>query len=350
MKKTFVLMLVVLLMTAPMFAGVVKKSKSDVTFKGFGKFSLTQNEKLTADQKWTDSKSDFKGQGIAGGLAAKTILRPGEKSVIIDLPGSSVYTLDNKKKEYTVSPIKKISEETKGGQPKAQEETQGKEEAAESDVKITRNEFKVEDTGETATINNFPCRKYAVTWITDWENTKTGEKGSNRLTSLVWTTPFNGTLQAAQEEELRFSRGYLEKMEINTEKMQQDVLGTNWMTMMNSMGRNRAQTSPEESKVAAEMKKIEGYPVVIDGKYFVASTGGKPETGGPATEEQQEQPKSIGGVFGGLAKKVIKKKPAETEGGPEQPMLSFYTEVTELSLADLSKNDFQVPAGYKQKG
>jgi hypothetical protein len=346
MKRAFIVAVVILVLAGSMFAGVVKKTKSDVTFKGFGKFSSIQSEKLTAEQNWTNSKSDFKGQGIVGSLAGKALLRSGDTGEIIDLVAMSIYHLDHKKKEYTVSPIKKLTEEMAGGRPKAKVETQERGEQPESDIKITRSEFKVEDTGETATINNFPCRKYSVTWIMEWENTKTGEKGSNRLVSLVWTTPETGTLQAAREEESKFSRAYLEKIGINVEQMQQDVLGTNWLTLLNTMNPTKAKASPDVSKFASEMKKIQGFPVVTDGKYYV--TGQKPATE-TAEKEQEEQPKNVKGLFGGLAKKALKKKTVEKEGGAEEPALAFYTEVTEISLADLSKSDFQVPAGYNKK-
>lgn len=344
MKRAFILGVVILFLAAPIFAGVVKKSKSDVTFRGFGKFMLTQSEMLTTDQKRTDTKSDFKGQGIVGGLAGKTVLKSGDTGEILDLPGMSIYSLDNKKKEYTVRPIKNLTEEMAGERPGAKEEPEGKEQEAESNIKITRNELKVQDTGETATINNFPCKKYTVTWIMEWEDVKTGDKGSSRLESLVWTTPYSSTLEKAREEETQFSRAYLEKMGINMEKMQQDILGTSWLALLNSMSPGQGQAQPDTSKFVGEMKKIQGYPVVTDGKYYL--TGQKAQ----AEAEQEEQPKSVKGVFGGLAKKVLKKKPSETQGGAQEPALTYHTEVTELSLADLGANDFQVPAGYKKKG
>ena len=111
MRKTLISAMIVLILAGPMLAGVVKKTKADVMFKGFGKFSLALSEKLTAELKWADMKSDFKGQGIAGGLASKTILRSGDTGEIIDLVQSTVARLDNKKKEYTVGPIEKIETE-----------------------------------------------------------------------------------------------------------------------------------------------------------------------------------------------------------------------------------------------
>lgn len=346
MKRAFILLAVILVLAAPIFAGVVKKTKSDVTFRGFGKFTLAQSEKLTPDQKWTDSKSDFKGQGLAGGLAGKTILRSGDTGEIIDLPGMSIYQLDNKKKEYTVSPIKKLTEELAGEEPEAKEEPEEKEEEVESDIKITRSEFKVEDSGETATINNFSVRKYLVHWLMEWEDVKTGEKGTNRLETLVWTTPMTGTLEKAQEEEAKFSRAYLEKIGIDVDKMQQDILGTNWLALLGTMSRDKGKAHPDTSKFAQEMQKIKGYPIVTDGKYY--STRQKPTTES-AEKEQEETPKDVKGALGGLLKKTLKQKPKQTEGSAQDPALTYYTEIVEVSAADLGAQDFQVPTGYKKK-
>jgi len=340
MKKTLILLAVLIILASPTFAGVVKKSKADVMFKGFGRFTSLQNEKLTAEQRWMDSKNEFKGQGFLGGLAGKTFLRSGDVGEIIDLPASSIYNLDLKKKEYTVRPIQKLSEETKGERPEAKEE---KEEvgATESEIKIIRNELKVEDTGESKVINNFPTNKYAVTWLTEWENTRTGEKGTNQLLTSVWTTPLSDVIKKAEEEEMKFSSEYLKKLGVNVKEMQQEILGTNWLSLLNTMNKAKGRPNEDFSKFANEMKKIKGYPVIVDGKYYTKSEK-------PQGEKEEEESKGAKGLFGGLAKKVLKKK--STEGESQEPSLSYYTEIMELSLADLSGSDFQVPADYKKKG
>ena len=343
MKKMLIVGTIVLFLAGPMLAGVVKKTKADVTFRGFGKFSLAQSEKLTGDQRWTDSQSEFKGQGIAGGLAGKTILRPGNRGEIIDLPQSSVFKLDNKKKEYSVGPIKKIEEETEGEKAEAGKETEAEE--AESHIKITKNEFKVEDTGEESTVNNFAVRKYLIHWLTEWENTETGDKGSSRLETLVWTTPMNETFQKAQEEERRFLRAYMEKIGLNAEKTQQDILGTSWLTILDSLGKAKGQPGRDYSKAAGELQKIKGYPIVVDGQYF--TTGQK--AAGEGAEGGQEEATDVKGAIGGLLKKTLKKKPADTAASANEPSLTYHTEVLEISTPDLGTGDFQVPAGYKKK-
>jgi hypothetical protein len=340
MRKATALCTVLLILAAPAFSGVVKKTKSEITFRGFGKFSLTQNDKLTVEQRWTNSLSDFKGQGIAGSLAGKTILRPGDTGEIVDLPGSTVYRLDNKKKEYTAEPIEKLKDQLAGEEAETEEEPE-----AESKTKITKNELKVEDTGEESAINNFPVRKYLVLWILEWENTETGEKGASRLDTLVWTTPMSGSIEKAQNEEMKFSSAYLEKIGVDVGKMEQDVLGIRWMAILDSVGQAKGRPGRDYSKAAAEMQKIKGYPIVIDGKYFVS--GEKPA--GAAAEEEPAAT-DVKGRLGGMFKKALKKKPADAGAGANEPSLAYRTEVLEISTPDLGSADFQVPAGYKKKG
>jgi len=341
MKKAITLGAVLLVLASPAWAGVVKKTKSEINFRGFGKFSLVQSDKLTAEQKWSNMVTDFKGQGVAGGLAAKTILRSGDTGEIIDLPQATVYRLDNKKREYTVSPIEKLKEELAKGETETGEEA---EEEEEREIRVTKNELKVEDTGEESTINNFPVHKYLLHWLLEWEDTATGEKSSSRLESVVWATPVDDRLKRAMEEEMKFSRAYLEKIGVEMGKMEEDVLGVRWLSILDSFSLAKGRPSRDYSKAAHEIQKIKGYPVVIDGKYFVS--GEKPA----ASAEEEPAATDVKGRLGGLLKKTLKKKPVETGTGAEEPSLTYHTEVLEISTPDLSATDFQVPAGYKKKG
>jgi hypothetical protein len=337
MKKRILVLGIAAAMVVPAFAGVVKKTQAEVVFKGFGKLAMTQSTKLVPEKQWTDTQSDFKGKGLLGGLAAKTVLRSGAYGEIIDLPALSVTRLNPKKMEYTVDPIKKFEDDK--GAAKGEE---GKEEKpAESDIKIIKSEFKVVDTGETADVNGFPTTKYVVTWTVDWENVRTGEKGTNSLQTDVLATPFSPAIVEARNEETKFSKGYMKALGLDQEKLAGDVLGTSWMSILEGMNaaKGRPGLSPDAAKAAAEMTKIKGYPIVIDGKYFATSDKPKGEEGGESSK---------GGLFGGLAKKVLKKKPSEAEAN--EPVLSYRVETLEMGVKSLGGPDFEIPAGYKKKG
>ncbi len=340
MKRFIILVMIGLLMTGSVFAGVIKKSKIEVSFKDFGNFTSDQSEKLTSEKKLTDSQNKFKGKGIVGKLSGSIFLKSGETGEMIILPEMMIYRMNHKKKEYSVEPIEKITSEEEateagyGGEAEVEEE-------GESEIKIIRSEFTVDDTGESKTINDFSSNKYIVNWVTEWENIQTGEKGTDRLVTDVWTTPLTGDLQKARDEEETFTKAYMKSIGIDADSLQQMILGTNWLALLGSMSEGGQGRRHKGSNFADEMKKIEGYPIVIDGKYFSKSEGG---------DEKEDTDKDSGGgvkgMLGGLAKKALKKGSKDEN----EPAFTYYTELIEFSPVKIGDDAFQVPANYKKKG
>jgi hypothetical protein len=340
MKRLFALAVILGLAAGPALAGVVKQSKSQITFRGFGTFTVVSSGKVSAERSLSENKSDFKGKGLVGGLAGKTLLRSGDSVEIVDLPALMTYRLDPKKKEYTATPIEKMKE---GAAAPGQAGQGQPAERQESDIKITRNEFKVEASGENKDINQFPCQRFLVTWIVDWENVKTGEKGTDKLATDVWATPTTDAIKAALQEEMAFSQGYMKAIGLEIEPSQRDVLGMSWLAVLQGLDpAGGGAKLKDPGKFAKEMGKIKGYPIVIDGKYTSVKQGGAQ----PAQEEEKKSG-GLGGALGKFAVKALKKdKPAD----PNEPILSYYTEVQSLAPAALDAAVFQVPADYKKKG
>jgi hypothetical protein len=340
MKRFVVLVMIGLMMTGSVFAGVTKKSKIEVSFKDFGKFTSEQSEKLTAEKKLTDSQNKFKGKGIVGKLSGSFFLKSGETGEMIVLPEMMIYRMNHKKKEYSVEPIEKITSEEEateagyGGEADVEEE-------GESEIKIIRSEFTVDDTGESKTINGFPSNKYLVNWITEWENVQTGEKGTDLLVTDVWTTPLTGNLQKARDEEQAFTKAYMKSIGIDADSLQQMILGTNWLALLGSMSEGGQSRRHKGSNFADEMKKIEGYPIVIDGKYFEKREGGEEEE-----DADKDSGGSVKGMLGGLAKKALKKG----SKNENEPAFTYYTELIEFSPVSVGDDAFHVPANYKKKG
>jgi hypothetical protein len=340
MKKMSILLIVALMITGQVFAGVVKKTKTEVSFKDFGKFTSEQSENITSEKKLTDSKNNFKGKGIVGSLSGKFLLKSGETGEIIDLTSMTVTRMDHKKKEYELFPIERIKSEEISEESEHSDEMEAEEES-ESTIKIIRSEFKVDKSGETKTINNFPSEKYIINWVTEWENVETGQKGTDRLVTDVWTTPLSGSLQQAREEETQFTQAYMESMGIDADSLQQMILGTNWLALLGSMSEDGQQKRHKGPNFSDEMKKIEGYPVIIDGKYFAIREGGEAEE-----KEEEETSGDVKKMLGGFAKKAIKKG----SNDKNEPAFTYYTELKEFSPADIGDNAFLVPENYKEKG
>ncbi len=336
MKKFLSLSVAVVLFSGLISAGVVKKTKSEVSFKELGKFTSEQEFRITSEKKWTFSKNSFKGKGILGKTLGSTVLKSGETGEIIDLSGMIIFDINHKKKEYSMRPIEKIEVEAGGGDTEAGDEQETPEE--ESSIRIIRSEFKVEDTGETKTIHEFACRKYLISWVTEWEDRETGQTGTDSLSTDVWTTPMSEGLRQAQDQETQFSREYMKRQGFEVEELQQVMLGTSWMNILSSAGQGGAPSPSGGMDFGPEMKKIQGYPVVIDGKYYAKREGGE-------AQAEEESGGGLAGKLGGFAKKAI----SGSKKDSNEPAFTYFIEVLELSPISVGDEVFQVPAGYKKK-
>lgn len=340
MKKLFCLAVVISMLSGIAFASVVKKTKAEVNFKELGKFTTEQEIKIGTDKKLTNSKNKFKGKGVLGSTVGKMFLKSGSMGEIINLAEMQIYDLNHKKKEYHIRPIEKIDTQAGEGQGDQGQAGTTNQDSRKSNIKIIRSEFKVEKTGESKTINKFSCDKYLITWITEWENTETGQKGTDRMSTDVWATALTDDLKQAQEQENEFNREYMKRMGIDVDEMQQAILGTNWLSILASVGKGGMSPQANDSTFAKEMNKIEGYPVVIDGKYFAKREGGE-ET----EEEEKVDVTNVKGTLGRFAKKAIKGKKKDDN----EPVFTYYVEVKELRPDNVQESTFQVPTNYKNK-
>jgi hypothetical protein len=175
-----------------------------------------------------------------------------------------------------------------------------------------------------------------VTWVVDWENVRTGEKGTDKLTTDVWATPTTDAIKAALQEEMAFSQGYMKAIGLEIEQSQRDVLGTSWLALLQGLDpAGGGAKFKDPGKFNKEMGKIKGYPIVIDGKYMSAKQGGAAQ---PAQEEKKSG--GLGGALGKFAVKALKKdKPAD----PNEPILAYYVEVQSLAPAALDAASSRSP-------
>jgi hypothetical protein len=338
MKKSLAFSAALLIAAVGAFGGVVKTQKTEIAFKGFGSFSNTFTEKLVADKMAQASESKFEGKGIMGSLVIKNLFPSGKTGQIIDLPAMTQTQIDVKRKEYTVTSIEKFAENRRKAMEGQDKKTQ--EPAKESEYRIIKSEFKVDASGGGKSINGFDCRQFTALWTVDWENVRTKDKGTDKLETVLWTTPLKGEYQGALAEEKAFYAAYMKAMGFEADKIQQDVLGTEWLnllTLFDPAG-GKSKLVPDKAAMAKEMKKIEGYPIIIDGKYFPAP---KPK----AAEDESQS--GGGGLLGKLGKSLLKKKPNPEE--ENAPAIAFYTEVISIAAGNLDAATFQPPADYKKK-
>jgi hypothetical protein len=94
------------------------------------------------------------------------------------------------------------------------------------------------------------------------------------------------------------------------------------------------------TNMAEEMKKIEGYPILIDGKYFAIRPNQETE------QEEEVEVTSPKKMFGGFAKKLLNKKSGTKT---LEPSFSYYIEVKEYKSVSQKDKEFNAPSNYKKK-
>ncbi len=346
MRTINLLFLAIFFMTCSLFSGVIHESKTTVKFKGFGEFITHESVWLQNLQQHKESQNEFKAQGMMGQMIAKLLFGEKQKGEIIDLNAMKIYDLFHEKKQYRVRPIEKFefeegaSEETEQMAPENTESQPEK-----SNIKIIRRVFKVVPTGKSRTINNFSAKEYHIFWVTEWVNTETGEKGKDSLFTDVWTTKSDKKLENALQEEQAFQKAFLKKVGIEADLEANSILGLNWLRKFQAMNKNGQNVEPLwDSKYTQEIKKIEGFPILVDGQYFAIrpdkqKNQKKPDSGFDITNAN----KMFGNLFGKALKKQIKKK-----GSKKEPDFSYHTELIQLKTASLDNSHFEIPAGYSQ--
>ena len=104
---------------------------------------------------------------------------------IYDVSANKHWNLDPQKKVYSVEAIYDPNQPSKAPPQGGSTQQQQKQ---DQDVKVTKNEFTVKDTGQTKTINGFDTHEYLVTWDVETVDTKTvnilEEYGPRTLSAL----------------------------------------------------------------------------------------------------------------------------------------------------------------------
>jgi hypothetical protein len=331
----------------PAWADVLieRYSRSD-GLAGMGAFENTTVQATAATAQREESHLKFSGGFLS---AVQKMAGIGASIRITRLDRDLVWAVDPEKKTYTESPLTARGERERPGpgQPRPGDQ-RPKDKGEPSDVVITKNEFKVEKTGASKTINGFPCEEYLMTWLVETKNTKTGETGKSLMTNRLWTTPETAQIRAAQAEEQEYSRAYLKKigLDVTPAEAQKFLAG------LRGVGEEDQQKAL--ARLGGELSKVRGFTIVSDlswageGSGGEAKEGGAPRSGGgqPGVTEMMGQ---LGKLFGGGPKKGASDPAAS--GGEEKKgsLFSLYTEVKSIRTVPADPTRFEVPAGFTLK-
>ena len=291
--------------------------------------------------------------GMFGGKAAKDGLvtteivvgnrklsRTDNQGQIIDLDQEKIYQVDWRKKRYSVTTFAEMRQQMQeaaermksmSGDSDRDDEGAGADEQDQYEVDVD-----MKESGRTRQINGFDTREVVMT-ITTRKKGKTLEEGGGMvMTTNLWLTDAVSGMQEIQD----FNRRYAEKISspfTGSSAAQFAALAAMYPAMQQAMAKFQSQ--------AVDMS---GTPVLTT--MTVENVTGTEQAESESQDEEQEAPKSLGGIFGGLGKKFGKKK-SDKEENPTPGRSTVMTMTNELVSVSstVAPGAVEIPAGFKEK-
>jgi hypothetical protein len=270
---------------------------------------------------------------------------------IVDLREEKVYQLDIKKKTYTVVTFAELRQQLEDAMARARQQTEQarREESKQPEAKPDQTakeyevDFSVKETGRTRQIAGHDTKESIAT-VTVREKGKTLEDaGGMILEAAMWMAPEIKALEELQAFRLRYA---------------QQVYGPVMAEAAPDMTQAMAMYPMMKDAMArfqAEGQKLSGTPLFTEMKFQVQappqSAGDQPQA--EAQKKEEPLPTSVGGLMGGLGRRMAKKKPEESKDDPNavpgRATVMTTTAETLQVATSVADGDVALPTGFKPK-
>lgn len=285
--------------------------------------------------------------GMFGGKAARegivtTVSLKGDRLMtsnemtgeIVDLAEEKIYELDMRRKSYTVLTFAEYRRRMDEAMAKAKEDTKADASEEPRSGKEYEVDFTVKQTGQSKTIAGLSAQESVAT-IAVREKGKRLEDGGFVLDVALWMT----TEGEALSELAAFRQRYAQKL-LGLDPAQAQADMRQAMAMYPQM-----QKALERFRV--EAAKLQGTPLSTVMTFQVVAS----PQGDATAEKNDPPPTSVGGLLGGLGRRMGRGKAAEPAAGGTPGRSTVLTSTTEtLQLGtSVAAGDVALPAGFKEK-
>lgn len=256
---------------------------------------------------------------------------------LIDLAEEKVYNLDFGKKTYTVKTFAEIRKELEEQFNRARQETR-KEQPDKEKRPEYEFDFDVKETGAKEKINGFDTHEVLITITVRQKGKKLEDGGGGVLTASL----FMGPKLPNSDEAAAFQKRYIEKIGLAEMVNGKDIA----TALMAYPGLAEAMKKLQDRQV-----RMEGTPIrTVLTMESVASQEQRAQIEKKEQEDDSAPPTSVGGLFGKLGKKLVKKDSADKQAaaGGRVQVLKTTSELlshgTSVETAEVS-----VPADFKNR-
>ena len=257
---------------------------------------------------------------------------------LIDLAAEKVFTIHFDKKKYTVKTFAQIREEMKQALEDAKKQQAEQGQAPPPDQVEYEWAVDLKETGKTEKISGWDTRQ-VVTTVTGYPKGKSLETGGGIVVTLdSWLGPELKEL----EEQAAFHMRYFKAIGLF------ETFGAEMQQLAALLA-----TNPQ---FAEAMKKLQEKQVDMSGSpirttMVFESVASPEQQKQQAAEDKESTPTSVGGLLGGIGKKMMKKKEAPAEEGGTPGRTKMFTSTSTIVSAGSSVPDTEVtiPADFKEK-
>jgi len=290
----------------------------------------------------------FGGKAAREGVTSTVAVKGDRKAVlgdangqIIDLNEEKIYSLDLKKKTYTVVTFAELRRQMEEARKKAEEEAKKAPEAekpAERDPnqKEVEVDFDVKDTGEKKAINGFDTHQVIMT-ITVREKGKTlDQSGGLVLTSDMWLAPKIAAMQEVAAFDLKYAQKLYGPMVSGVSASQMAAALATYPMLKDAM-----------EKMRTEGAKLEG--TAIQTTVTTEAVKSAEQLAQESKTAAESKPSGGGGLSGRLGGMIAKKIGPKTDDAakPRATFMTMNTEVLKIATT-VAAEDVAVPAGFKE--
>lgn len=258
--------------------------------------------------------------------------KPQHQNAVTRLDKGIIWEINHNDKTYRELPIKVPESKTK-----FEGEVKGTPDTA-LEYRVAKSEFAVSKLDSSKTINGFACVGYVVKWILVIEEIKTKKQSTSIMTMRLWNTAPTDVIKQAEAEEAAFNQAYLAKLNLSLPPEQTQLMGIEYLM---TLGISQDKISEEVKKAAAELAKIQGYPIVTEVRWEVPVSA---EEKKPADSKSRGLPElSVGGLISKALEDKLTPKPQE-----QGVVFESYLEVKSIAIGPIPEKVFEVPEGYKK--
>lgn len=215
--------------------------------------------------------------------------------------------------------------------------------SAECKLKLTKNSFTLNPTGQRRKIAGYWTREYKGTWVIEYRDDK-GRRDVNRLNLVFWNTEPTATMNEAWKVDGEATHAYLSRIKQDKNPLAKYLPDSIFMGLSAFSGDTSKQSRVWRTHLAKELSKAKGYPMSIKTEWYLdrkACVEAKP------VKHSVDWSNPLQALKDSASQYVGKQTRKMFMPNPHEPVFRYIYDVTSVAIEPVHDSVFEVPQGYQ---